>query len=93
MRVSNDGKFVKVTGANNNIEFNLENNTATAENIPMAQLINGNVYLPLRTVAEEMGYSVMWDERNFMFVYKNGALTIPKSTMVRNAIYQKLIGD
>ena len=58
---------------------------------PFAQEVDETEEFPRATV-EKMGYSIVWDDREFIILYKNGELTLPNSSWVRNAVYKKLIG-
>ena len=62
------------------------------DEIPASVNVDGKVFLPLRATVEKMGYSLIWDDREFIILYKNGELTLPGSSWVRNAVYNKLIG-
>lgn len=75
-----------------NIVFNLADNTVNAENIPSAKVLDGEVFIPLRSVLKTFGYGVSWDKRNFVIIYKSGDILLPNSTLLHDRVYQTLIG-
>ncbi len=92
IEISHNGNVIICSVLGESFEFDLENNSVNIDNMPTAQTIDGEIYLPFKAIAEKAGYSVVWDDRAFIIVYKNGTLNIPNSSLVRNAIYEKLIG-
>lgn len=92
VRFELNGNIVECNIGGESIIFDLDNNTVNADNVPVAQIIDGKVYIPIRAVAKKAGYSLAWDGRAFIIAYKNGTVMLPNSSFVREGVYKRLRG-